>query len=259
MARRSVQPAELAAALPLQIIDADIGGVVRGSPEGRRRLLDWGVFHVKHDYLRRWRRFRQGLVQRNAALRGHAPDDMLEAWETELAEAAAELHVDREDYVGALSRGFEPLAERLVGARVGIRCIRGWTEDQDLATVLRAGREGDRKAGYTRAGPHRADLQLEMQSQRPRWIASRGEQKLLGAALVLAQCELAASSLGRTITLLVDEPGAELDGSHRKELMRAILESPAQVFLAAIGVEGLPLESESAMFHVEHGSAKALL
>jgi DNA replication and repair protein RecF len=253
------QVADLVSALPFQAIDADIGEVVRGPPTNRRRLLDWGVFHVKHDYLSRWRRCDRALRQRNAALRTNATAELLKAWEMELVAAAMEVEEARRDYVRALSTRVEHIGERLLGTKVGVRCLRGWPEGEDLAELLQASRETDRQLGHTRCGPHRADLQLEIRSQKPRWSASRGEQKLLGAGLALAQCDLAASHLGRPIALLVDEPAAELDREHLDRLISTTLDQPAQVFIAAITSEGLSLDRDRAMFHVEHGIPKALL
>jgi recombinational DNA repair ATPase RecF len=77
--------------------------------------------------------------------------------------------------------------------------------------------------------------------------------------MVLAQSALVARKLGQHPALLVDEPAADLDPERLKQFMGAILSSPAQVFLAAITAEGLPLDVPAVMFHVEHGEAKALL
>ena len=82
---------------------------------------------------------------------------------------------------------------------------------------------------------------------------------MLGATLVLAQCDLVAEELGRPVALLVDEPAADLDRGHVEQFLRAILGTRAQVFMATIATEGLQLNGAAAMFHVEHGHAKALL
>jgi DNA replication and repair protein RecF len=39
----------------------------------RRKYLDWGMFHVEHEFLAVWRRYSRALKQRNAALRGGQP------------------------------------------------------------------------------------------------------------------------------------------------------------------------------------------
>ena len=47
--------AALAGALPLQVIDPEVHGLVAGGPELRRRFLDWVAFHVEHEHLLAWR------------------------------------------------------------------------------------------------------------------------------------------------------------------------------------------------------------
>lgn len=251
--------AELVTALPVQAIHAEIGELVQGPPETRRRLLDWGVFHVEHQFLDAWRRFRRALSQRNAILRDAGPDSLLEAWEGELAAAGETLDGQRRAYFAALLGPAVEIGSALVGHAISIRYQRGWAEGQSLQDALRDGRTGDRSAGYTRQGPQRADLQFEIEDARSRWRASKGQQKLLGAAVVLAQCHLIAARDGPGVLLLVDEPAADLDPERLGALLHMIGRTPAQVILAAITAEGLPLAGSGAMFHVEHGQAKALL
>ena len=53
--------AALADALPLQVIDPEVHNLVAGGPEQRRRFLDWIAFHVEHEHLQTWRRFRRSF------------------------------------------------------------------------------------------------------------------------------------------------------------------------------------------------------
>jgi DNA replication and repair protein RecF len=250
--------ADLAITLPVQAIHSDIGNLVQGPPENRRRLLDWGVFHVKHDYLGNWRRFRRTLSQRNAALRSGATDEALTVWDRELAAAASIVDRQRREYLEEIRNEFERVAGDLLGNEVGLQYQSGWAAGEDLEDVLEIGREGDRSMGYTRSGPHRADLSIQVADLASRWRTSRGQQKLLGAAVVLAQCRTVATALGRPVALLVDEPAADLDATKLRALIQAVLAVPAQVFMAALSLEGLPVTG-GMMFHVEHGTAKALL
>lgn len=251
--------ADLISALAVQAIDAEVGDLVQGAPDARRRLLDWGVFHVKHDYLGLWRQFRRALLQRNVVLRENGPDSLIEAWDGELATAGEAIDRHRTAYLAELVPQFIGIGGRVLGAEVGLGYYRGWPEGKELRACLREGREGDRSMGYTRHGPQRADLQIQMNDERSRWRASKGEQKLLGSALVLAECALVAGQGGQAVALIVDEPAADLDATRLATLMRAVMEIPAQVFLASISVDPLTLENSVAMFHVEHGHAKALL
>ena len=61
--------AELAETLPLQIINPDSFRLLEGAPKQRRQYLDWGVFHVEHQFLPAWQRLQKSLKQRNSLLR----------------------------------------------------------------------------------------------------------------------------------------------------------------------------------------------
>ncbi len=47
--------------------------LIAGAAEERRRYLDWGVFHVEHDFLPGWRRYQRALKQRNSLAAGNDP------------------------------------------------------------------------------------------------------------------------------------------------------------------------------------------
>lgn len=254
-----LRAADLASRFGVQAIDADIHALTSGPPEPRRRLLDWGVFHVEHGYLDAWRIFRRALSQRNAALREQAPDTLLAVWEAHLAAAGTVVDEHRRRYVERLETEFRRLGTQLLGVEPGLGYSPGWNLEQSLATALEASRESDRQLGFTRLGPQRADLRCEIDAQSTRWRASKGQQKLLGAALVLAQLRVAAETEGERATLLVDEPAADLDDERLEAFLGAIMSTPAQVCIASISTRGLSLPAGTSMFHVEHGAAKALL
>ena len=88
--------AALADALPLQVIDPEVHNLVAGGPELRRRFLDWVAFHVEHEHLHVWRRFRRALKQRNAALRRKASPAAIRSWNAEFVELSALLDDSRQ-------------------------------------------------------------------------------------------------------------------------------------------------------------------
>ena len=85
----------LAAALPLQVIDPEVHNLVAGGPEMRRRFLDWIAFHVEHDHLLTWRRFRRALRQRNAALKARSSLAAMHSWNAEFIEVSQKLDASR--------------------------------------------------------------------------------------------------------------------------------------------------------------------
>ena len=82
-------PMRLAELLPLQLINAASYLLLEGGPKQRRQFIDWGAFHVEHEFYGAWRRMQRSLKQRNGALRsGPAHNTHLTAWDNEFIEAA---------------------------------------------------------------------------------------------------------------------------------------------------------------------------
>lgn len=245
--------AALAEKLAVQVIDPEIHRLVSDGPEVRRRFLDYGVFHVEHGFLDAWRRYRRALRQRNAALREGLGDQAVKAWEPELVAAGEAVDGLRRTHVGALSEVFVELGQRLLSGSVACDYRSGWVDGEGLQAGLDAVRDRDREQGTTTVGPHRADLRLSYRDRSARQQVSRGQQKLFGASLVLAQTRLMAARLGDPPVLLVDDPAAELDESSLAALMACILETDSQLIVTALTEDAVALPDGTRVFHVEHG------
>ena len=253
------QIADLVAAFPVQIIDPDVHQLVQGGPQGRRRFLDWGVFHVKHDFLPTWRRYRRALQQRNTALRQKMSVTTIQAWDTEIISEGERVDADRRHYLEQFQSVFSRISSALLGTPAECRYLPGWTTSDTLQRAVSASIDRDRQYGQTHVGPHRAELTLEIEGEPARHRLSRGQQKLLGISLILAQSEYVAAATGKSVALLVDEPAAELDAEHLEQLIRALEQPGIQLFLTALREDALPLKTDAALFHVKHGALATLL
>jgi DNA replication and repair protein RecF len=100
---------------------------------------------------------------------------------------------------------------------------------------------------------------LEVHDRRARHRVSRGQQKMLGASLVIAQTRFVAASTNSDLILLVDDPAAELDRDNKNRLFEMLRDMPAQMFVTALEAEDLPWSEQGKMFHVEHGEVSALV
>jgi DNA replication and repair protein RecF len=248
--------AELAAILPVHAIDPSVHGLVEGGPSERRRFLDWGVFHVEPPYLDAWKRYRRALSQRNAALKGRGGD--LRPWSAAVAEAGDVVEASRKRYVDALVPEVARFGEALLARPVALEYRRGWSDHIGLLEALGVAESRDRVTGTTEVGPHRAELVLRLDERRVQDEASRGQQKLVAAALVLAQVAVeSAARPGRSL-LVVDDPAAELDAWSLGRLLGAIAELPVQLVFTALAAEYLPPPPGFPVFHVEHGRVRAV-
>ena len=253
--------ASLVETLPLQLINPDAFRLLEGSPAGRREFLDWGVFHVKHDFLEAWQRARRALKHRNALLRhGRMSDASLTAWEHELVHWSERIDAMRGAWVEAFLPVFEEtLAGLLPLEGLRLRYTRGWDRRRSLAEVLRQGRDVDRQMGFTQQGPQRADLAIRLGKRPAIEVLSRGQQKLVVSAMKLAQGRLLEASTGRRCVYLIDDLPAELDASHRRLFCRWLENMRCQVFITSIEPDALAdlwrADTPLAMFHVKRSAA----
>jgi DNA replication and repair protein RecF len=253
--------AELATRLPVQAIDPEVHRLVDGGPQERRRYLDWGVFHVEPNFVEHWRRYQRALRQRNAALKANQAPALVRAWDPELIEAGEEVASHRRRYVTGLQESVRASGQRLLGAEVDVGLHQGWSAERTLTEALEHSYARDRERGLTHVGPHRADLSVRISGQAARDRVSRGQQKLLAAAMLLGQLEHDAERGSSVAALLVDDPAAELDGANLERLLAEVLSLPAQLFITALdagnpALKGLPAGRR---FHVEHGSVTGLI
>jgi DNA replication and repair protein RecF len=243
--------ADLATALPLQVIDPDVHELVAGGPEARRKFLDWIGFHVEHDFLADWRRFRQALKQRNSALKNGAG---ISAWTAEFVQLGVRLDEHRRSAMRAAIEPIEKYSAELLGTGLAFEYHPGWSESKTLAAAVEESLDRDLLFGSTQVGPHRGDLRLIASDRDAKRFVSRGQQKLLACALILAATEVVQGRSGRRMTLLIDDPSAELDRGSSTRLMGAVLALDCQVFATALERNALELPEAAAVFHVEHGA-----
>ncbi len=250
--------AALAAVLPLQVIGPDIHDLVGGGPEHRRRYLDWIAFHVEHDYLELWRRFRRVLKQRNAALKAGEDATGLSGWNAEFVELGVRVDEVRRRVLETATQSLEEQGRSLLGSTARFEYLSGWDRERSLEAALEDNTARDRQQGSTQAGPHRADLRLIYDERQARRLVSRGQQKLLACAMILAAAETAQAELAQPLLLLLDDPAAELDGESLRRLMERVVRLGCQVIATSLEPDAVQFPSPPAVFHVEHGELERI-
>jgi DNA replication and repair protein RecF len=249
--------AELALALPVQIIDPEVHRLIEEGPARRRRFLDWGVFHVEPDFMGYWQKFHQALRQRNAALRARQPRTLILAWDSDLARYGALLSEARERYVSPLAVAVAEIGRRLLDHEPTISYRRGWPRDAELISALEASLALDQERGFTQIGPQRAELQISLGGSAVRDRVSRGQQKLLSATLLLAQVRLFPPTAAVQPTLLLDDPGAELDDARLGALIREVSAQQAQLVVTTLHADFEALGTPGRRYRLLDGTLEA--
>ena len=236
--------------------------LIAGPAEERRHYLDWGVFHVEQDFLTIWRRYQRALKQRNYLLRqGRQDDENCLAWEIELNQAADLIDQMRQEYLKFLLPHLAQLLAKFLPELGAFELCykRGWQESTSLLEVLAQQRLRDLARGHTNQGCHRADWNLSFEYAPQREHLSRGQEKLLALACLLAQASHYAEAHQEWPILCLDDFASELDLAHQEAVLDWAQQGNAQWLIT--GTERLrSLQTGSAcMFHVEQGWARRVL
>ncbi len=247
--------ADLAYALPLQLIHPKSYQLLDAGPQLRREFIDWGIFNQHTEFLSTWRNFKKALSQRNALLKVRRINE-LNVWNHELQQYGTIVANYRKQYLAELTPFFlKTVGQFLDLESVELLLSQGWDAESLLIDKLKNDLEKDLRYGFTHSGPHRADFQLLINSRKAKDFVSRGQLKLLVLALKLAQIEHLLNN-GFQSCILIDDAVAELDFSSRTKLLEFLAGMDIQVFMTATERNefgDLSQIGQYKMFHVKHG------
>ena len=257
----SQKRADLAYALPLQLIHPKSYELLDAGPQIRRECLDWGVFNHDEHFLQAWRRCKKALSQRNSLLKSKQ-SQQLNVWDKELAYYGTIVDVSRRQYLSNLKPVFLEIIKKFLDFEyLDISLVSGWDTEIPLLQLLEADLDRDLRYGFTHSGPHRADFLITVNKQLAKDFVSRGQLKLLVLSLKLAQVQLLANKQNAMSCILIDDFAAELDISNRAKLLEFLADLPCQVFITATEMAdfgSVELIKNYRLFHVEQGNIKQL-
>lgn len=239
--------------LPILLIYQDIFQIIDCGPTHRRMLLDWGLFHVEHDYFDIWRQYKKALSQRNALLKSPASYDICLPWTKQLIAYGHKLDKMRSAYFEQLSPLFNSYLKKLSTIDIELSYkngLQGLIDKEAIYALYDKSFNKDNQYGYTQYGPHKADIHIKTPDTKVKNILSRGQQKMILLALKLAQSKL----LKKPCIYLLDDISAEMDRDNLKEMLNLIREQENQVFMTDLDPKNAVLgEFSDKKFHVKHG------
>jgi DNA replication and repair protein RecF len=237
-------PDELFGGLATVAFTPDDLAVVKGGPDGRRRLIDRAVQNRHPPHLADARAYLRALRSRNHLLRQRAEPSLLAAFDEPLARIGARLRQRREEVLDEL----RPLAQKAFAevaradAPLELTYLAAGRDSDDLAEggpllaerlleALRRRLPRDEERGYTSVGPHADDLGLLVGDRPARVYASQGQSRAVVLAFKIGEIENLRRAQGRAPLLLLDDVSSELDPERNSFLMSYLAELNGQVVL----------------------------
>ncbi|MCL2539724.1 MAG: DNA replication/repair protein RecF, partial [Oscillospiraceae bacterium] len=209
--------------------------LVKGDPGQRRKFMDFALCQLSSKYLGEMKKYIQLTRQKNSILKNYfqIPDvyDLLDVYDVQIVEAAAEISLIRKDYCERLLS----LAKKDYGAissngeRLDLFYSSSLWNDCEISIEsgldrLIEARKNDLRVGYMTVGPHRDDLIITLDGADSRVFASQGQQRSVVLALKLAESTLMERTLGERPLLLLDDVLSELDAQRQEFLLLQIKE-----------------------------------
>jgi DNA replication and repair protein RecF len=211
--------------------------LVRGGPEGRRNWLDTLLIQLEPIYAHILQEYHQVLRQRNACLKRqlNAPtnfrDSELAAWDAQLTTVGTRVIRRRDRAIqrlapiaaawhGSISANTEVLQVKYL-PNVPVDSHPETVQQSFLAKIQQRS-TAELYRGTTLVGPHRDELELNIDQIPARNYGSQGQQRTLVLALKLAELQLITEVVKESPLLLLDDVLAELDLSRQNQLLDAI-------------------------------------
>ncbi len=221
---------------PAVLISPADGDLITGTGEERRRFMDIVISQSDTVYLDHLIRFGRFLQQRNKMLHDRVVDhNLYMAIETAMSVSAHYITDRRRQWVDELTPIFTRLYRLIAGdgetPRITYRTH--LADDVAYEALLDNARRHDEAVGHTSVGPHRDDLELELNDLPVRRAASQGQCKSFTIGLRLAQFEFLHRSAGLTPLLLLDDIFDKLDATRVERIVSIVRDSQwfGQIFI----------------------------
>jgi DNA replication and repair protein RecF len=240
--------------------------LITGGPGERRRFMDMLLSQVEPSYLEQLVVYNRALANRNRLLSDRASAQLLEVYETQLAERGAFLYEQRtclmavcqdifaDSHAGISGQG--EVARLAFGPSISPPKTGGESWQDVFFHVLKNNRKRDIELGYTSRGPHRDDLLVFLDERPAKAFASQGQLRSLALALRLCAVRLIERLRGESMVVLVDDAFSELD-DERIARVYPLVRCRGQVLMAT-PVDRVPLLLDIPKFVVRDAGIRRL-
>ena len=249
--------------LPMVMITPSDIGLITGSSEERRRLMDRCISLLDPVYLRSIQDYNKALLRRNEQLkqfaeRRYVDDVLLDTLDQQLAQSVSIISAGRSQFMVDFGADVRNIYSELSNDAEEVEVGYDTEVDPDrFVEQLKNQRQADLRAQRTTQGLHRDDLSLELDGMDARKFASQGQVKSLTIAMNLAIYRMLNRELQRAPILLLDDVFEKIDDHRSSKLMELIAGSGyGQIFITDTSLERMTdrlqhVKTDKKFFNIE--------
>ncbi|GAX88720.1 DNA replication/repair protein RecF [Effusibacillus lacus] len=244
--------------------------LVKGAPQARRRFLDMELGQMSPQYLYNLAQYQKVLQQRNNILKDSERMDAglvgtLSVWDEQLVEYGAKIIRKRLEFVEKIQQFSADIHQRITSGReeLTLQYKSSLLENENcsgsLADFFReqllSRQKDDFRRGSTSVGPHRDDIEVQINQQNVHTFGSQGQQRTAALSMKLAEIELIRHEVGEYPVLLLDDVLSELDEMRQLHLLESMGER-VQTLITTTMTYGLQelMQEKAVVYRVMGGS-----
>lgn len=223
---------------PCVIIAPDDIQIITGGSEERRRFLDALLSQLDATYLQHLIDYNKVLQQRNSFLKSlaekrQADTGLLDVYDEQLGRYGNYVHEKRKSFLLAFIPAVQQFYQQIAGVEEPLHITyESQLLQYSFSDLFFRFREKDMLLQRTTGGIHKDDLDIQLQQQSFKLIASQGQRKSLLFALKLAEFEALKNAKGFAPLLLLDDVFEKLDEHRMHNLLSQVcLENEGQLFI----------------------------
>jgi len=205
-------------------------------PSNRRKSLDLFLAQVNKNYLLNLIYYNKVLANKNALLKQLMGENLIEAWNTKLAEYGAEIIKEREKSLKILNELMEELNQELKFLSGKIKIFykpQGVLDKEKFFLVLKQKQKEERLKKISLIGPHRDDFTFLLNDHDLKTFGSQGQKKGVLLLYKLATAVYMAKFLKEKPLLLLDDLYSEFDQEKRNKLEGFFTHFSEQIYITA--------------------------
>ena len=247
---------ELLGNIHLVIFTPDDIGILKGSPQNRRRFLDIMISQLRPNYMHILNSYLKTIEQRNKYLRQikeeRKDENLLDIWDEKLAEYAIKICEYRQEFIEKITNKIEKIHNNITNEKekIEIEYITECSNKENYLKLLKERRKLDIIKGFTTKGVHRDDFVIYINKKEINIYGSQGQNRTAMLSLKLSELQVIKDEIGEYPILLLDDFMSELDSTRRKNFLENIKDT--QVIIT--GTEKLDIENlEYLEYNVSNG------
>ena len=209
--------------------------LVKDSPEERRAFLNVAISQIYPSYIDIYSNYKKALDNRNHILKEASQDKFYDenellSWSEYMAEYASYIYMMRRDYVKKAELYSNKVIKEISdgGEEISLFYKNDIEDDlyekedvkKEYIRIFSEKTEREKYAGVTLSGPHRDDIEININGKAARIFASQGQQRSIVLSLKIAEGEIIKELFGEYPVFLFDDVLSELDENRKKYILK---------------------------------------